>query len=192
MHPNATEKVTEYNVIDDLKDLPLEELKAVAKARSLPFAVALANVTGDLNTGMVIRTSCVLGAEKVFIFGKRKYDRRATVGAHHYIDVEAYTLSRDEGQTFDWDEMLRVIRINGYTPVLIEQGGTVLSNLTSSLIEEIGQVCLVFGAEDMGIPANVCATEQCFSIPQIGIIRSLNVSAAASIAIHHVASTYVR
>lgn len=182
MHPDAPLKTTSFNVADEYKHLSLDELKAVATFRQLPFAIALANITGDLNTGVIIRTACVMGAEKVFIFGRKKYDRRSTVGAHHYVDVLHYEATTATG-AFDWDVMLHTIRVNGYTPVLIEQGGAPLHMLDVTLHHP---VCLVVGAEDVGIPAEVCAHETCYTIPQPGILRSLNVSTAAGIAMWHV------
>lgn len=181
MHPDAPIKTTSFNVADEYKHLDLESLKEVAKSRQLPFAVALANISGDLNTGVIIRTACVMGAKKVFVFGRKKYDRRSTVGAHHYVDV-LYHESSNADDVFEWDTVLHTIRINGYTPVLIEQGGAPLHTLDASLHDPI---CLVFGSEERGIPADVCAREICYTIPQPGILRSLNVSTAAGIAMWH-------
>lgn len=182
MHPDAPPKVTPFNVMTELQHLSVEELRAIAKSRQMPFAVAMANITGDLNTGVIIRTACVLGAERVFIFGKKKYDRRSTVGAHHYIEV-AYFESDAEVVPFEWSDALQIIRVNGYTPVLIEQGGAPLYDFHPTLLAT--PPCLVFGAEETGIPADVCKTELCYTIPQPGIVRSLNVSTAAGIAMWH-------
>ena len=183
MHPEATPKLTDYNVADEFKSCTLEEIRVIAANRQLPYAVALANITGDLNTGVIIRSACVLGAERVFIFGRKKYDRRSTVGAHHYIDISHYETT-NEDEIFDWSIALHTIRLNGYTPVLIEQGGKPLYNLREQ--DMPSPICLVFGAEDKGIPADVCAKELCYTIPQQGVLRSLNVSSAASIAMWHV------
>lgn len=184
MHPDAPPQLTSFNVADEFKTLTVPELQDLSVSRRLPFAVALANITGDLNVGVILRTACVLSAERVFLFGRKKYDRRSTVGAHHYIDLHHYPTTTANGQ-FDWVEALDIVRIHGYTPVLIEQGGAPLSSLSLS---NFHPVCLVFGAEDLGIPAEVCATEPVFTIPQYGVLRSLNVSSAAAIAIHQVAT----
>lgn len=182
MHPDAPVKVTPFNVEDAYQHLSAEEIRRIADAHRLSYAVALANITGDLNTGTIIRTACVLGANRVFIFGKRKYDRRSTVGAHHYIDVLHYE-GDIIGNHFDWTLALHTIRVNGYTPVIIEQGGQPLGDMKLSNIP--GPVCLVFGSEETGIPLDVCQSELCFTIPQPGVIRSLNVSSAAAIAMWH-------
>lgn len=182
MHHDAPPKLTPFNVRTDLQELPVETLRAIAKHQQLPYAVALANITGDLNTGVIIRSACVLGAERVFVFGKKKYDRRSTVGAHHYIEI-AHFESDTETEAFGWVDALQIIRVHGYTPVLIEHGGAPLYDFTPATVAT--PVCLVFGAEETGIPAELCQTELCYTIPQPGILRSLNVSTAAGIAMWH-------
>jgi tRNA G18 (ribose-2'-O)-methylase SpoU len=183
MHPNAIEKTVSFNVVDSLQDLPLDQIKQVAVSRQLPFSIAIANITGDLNTGMLIRTAAIFGANKVYIFGRRKYDRRSTVGAHHYVDIEYYP---DDTEDFDWGNMLQIIRVNGYTPVLIEQGGP---NITTMELP-ITPPCLVFGPEGSGIPIAITESEICYSINQIGVLRSLNVAVAAGIAMHQVVTLF--
>lgn len=182
MHPDATPKLTPFNVTADLQHLSVDELRTIAQTRQMPYAVALANITGDLNTGVIIRSACVLGAQRVFIFGKKKYDRRSTVGAHHYIELHHFE-SDSEMTPFDWSNAMAIIRVNGYTPILIEQGGSPLYEFAPETLPT--PACLVFGAEETGIPQEICANEQCYAIPQPGIIRSLNVSTAAGIAMWH-------
>lgn len=182
MHPAGTPKLVPFNVMTELQHLSVEELREMAKSRQLPYAVALANITGDLNTGVIIRSACVLGAERVFIFGKKKYDRRSTVGAHNYIEL-AHFESHTETDPFNWNEALQIIRVNGYTPVLIEQGGAPLYDFAPAQVATA--VCLVFGAEESGIPYDICQSEMCYAIPQPGVLRSLNVSTAAGIAMWH-------
>jgi len=178
------EKTTSFNVRDEYKNKTQEELGEIVKSKALPFAVALGNVTGDLNLGMAIRSSAIFAAEKVFIFGRRKYDRRTTVGGHKYIpEVEAHHLDIDP---FDWDTALQIIRVNNYTPIIIEQYGKDLPQYISDW--HYGKPCLVFGPEDIGIPKSICDRELCYKIPQYGILRSLNVASAAAIAIQFIAS----
>ena len=77
----------EYNVHDHLKAYDVPTLKDITEQDRLPFAVCIINLVGDLNTGIIIRTANLMGAEKVFVFGRRRYDRRSTVGSHNYVDV---------------------------------------------------------------------------------------------------------
>lgn len=184
MYPMNLHKETSFNVRDCYKDLALEEIKRISESLSLPYSVALANITGDLNTGNIVRTSSIFAAEKVFVFGKRKWDRRSAFGSNNYVPVEAHYADIDP---FDWEHVLHTIRINGYYPVIIEQYGLPLSEYKHGLHKM--KPCLIFGAEDVGVPKEICDAEECFSIPQFGVLRSLNVASAAAIVIHHVATT---
>src|SRR5579859_6980212 len=76
-----------FNVRDDLQDRPLVELQALAASDRLPFDVCLLNITGDLNTGNIVRTAHLMGAGRVLLFGRNKMDGRSTVGAENYIEV---------------------------------------------------------------------------------------------------------
>jgi len=174
-------KQTTFNVKDEFQALETAEVKSIAQAQALGYSVALANVTGDLNIGFIVRTAACLCAERVFIFGRRKWDRRSAVGSNVYIPVDAYQTDTDP---FDWDSMFQTIRINGYLPIVIEQGGAPLETLADSLIPGV-KPCLIFGAEGSGIPQEHCEPEIWLSIDQPGVIRSLNVSSAAAIAMYH-------
>lgn len=189
MHPDAPPKLVSFNVLDELQNLSEAELKQIAEDRQLPYAVALVNITGDLNTGTIIRSAAAMGAQKVFMFGKKRYDRRSTVGAHNYINI-LHNESSDEETHFDWTDAFQHIRVHGYTPIIIEQEGPALWHFDPSSTPT--PPCLVFGAEQGGIPTDVCEAERWFSIPQPGIIRSLNVSAAAAIAMWHVSAQILR
>lgn len=180
MHTDAAPKTTPFNVLTEYQHLPVETLRDIAASRQLPYAVALANITGDLNTGVIIRTACVLGAQRVFIFGRRKYDRRSTVGAHNYIELQYF---ESDTEDFDWSFVLQTVRVEGYMPILIEQGGAPLYDFAPA--SHALPPCLIFGSEDSGIPDAVCREELCYTIPQPGILRSLNVSTAAGIAMWH-------
>ena len=85
---------------DEFKNMTLDQIQAIQKRESLPFAVAALNLTGGLNLGSIIRSAVIFGAEKFFIVGKRRYDRRSTVGAQNYIDIEHINCDVDttEGQ----------------------------------------------------------------------------------------------
>ena len=76
-----------YNVEDRFKGKTKEEIKKTLRSTSHPFAVMMEHWQGDFNIGTMIRNANAFNAEKVFYYGKRKYDRRGTVGTHHYVDL---------------------------------------------------------------------------------------------------------
>ena len=183
-----------FNVHKRYDTLTVPELKEICERQQNPFAVCALSVTGDLNVGSMIRTASLYGAEKFFIFGRRKYDRRGVVGANNYIEVEAIEGLRktDAGELdgFDsrwfWSNMFA----SPYTPVFVEQGGEILGqfNWKDQIVD---RPCLVFGNENRGIPENILNNKDMYdhnsfrvSIPQRGVIRSHNVSVASGIVMH--------
>lgn len=179
-----------WNVCDEYKTKTLKELKAIQAASSLPFAVCAFNVTGDLNLGIMMRTACLAGAERFIIYGKYGYDRRTTVGAHNYIDiVKAGSIDRGGSLEINCSAFEPTIRKFDYVPVFLETSRpTIYEYDPLEDIKTFGlKPCLVFGNEGMGLPeAITCGARHQYCIPQRGVLRSLNVCAAASIAIEYV------
>ena len=180
-----------WNVRDDLKEHSLEELKAVQAQDTIPFAVCVVNVLGDLNVGMILRSACCFGAEKFFIIGRRKFDRRSAVGAQNYMDIVRVNAIDD--LTIDSQKVMDTITEHGYTPLVYETGGRdfrEMKDVWPELNEADAKPCLVFGNEGYGLPEDLIQmvpVEHRIAIPQWGVLRSLNVSAAASIAMYDAA-----
>jgi tRNA G18 (ribose-2'-O)-methylase SpoU len=175
-----------WNVRDEYKTLNINELKDICLKDARPFAVCAINVTGDLNLGVMIRTACLMGAERFIVYGKKGYDRRSTVGAQNYIDVvKAGSIDRYGNHDIDYSEFFPTMNRYGYEPVFCETGGESIYefDFTPTGLKP----CLVFGNEGMGIDPQLMVGQKIVSIPQRGVLRSLNVCAAASIAIAHFA-----
>jgi len=167
-----------YNVADEYKHNTVDQNKDVCKMDRLPYAIGALSITGDLNIGIMIRTSVLLGASDFFIFGRKKYDKRSTVGAQNYINIHNY-----DSSILSINE---VIESFGYNPVLIEQGGTSLPLSRNEWHDMVKKPLFLFGSESHGIPNDI--TTELFnngapilSIPQHGVLRSYNVSTAMSI-----------
>lgn len=171
---------SEFNVQDKFKPLPLDCVKTIQKINTLPYAVAAINLCGSLNLGMMIRSAVIFGCERFYIIGRKRYDKRSTVGAHNYIDLKF--LEKDCNIENEAKEILQSIESN-YTPCFIEQGGKDIDRITFA--QEHFKPCFIFGSESNGIPKHMMTqTNKVYSIPQLGVLRSLNVSAAASIIMH--------
>lgn len=179
-----------FNVHDHLKGKSVDELKRINAEDRLPYAVAVINLTGSLNVGIIIRTACNLGAERVFVFGRRKYDARSCVGSHNYIPVEkidGFVDNRAANPVLDPKKFMDVMRDWDYIPLYIETDGDESIDQHMKRYGRSWQACkenpcLVFGSEGEGIPAELLEEGLVLTIPQLGVIRSYNVSAAASIA----------
>jgi len=170
-----------FNVRDELKGCTIEELQTVCKNDRLPFAIGLLNVTGDLNIGVSIRTALLLGASSVYLFGRRKYDKRSTVGAQNYIQVNRITYS----DNIDCDiGIYNDLKNLPYTIVLMEHGGYELRQNNRAFYNQFERPPIfILGSESFGIPEIILQDKSFYriSIPQKGVLRSHNVSTAASI-----------
>ena len=179
-----------FNVHDHLKTKTVPELKEITQAHLFPFWVMCMNVLGDLNIGTVIRSSHLFGAEKVVVFGRRRIDNRGLVGAANYTDVEKIHGLKDDGSTdIDPTKFVDFCSTNRVLPVFVEQGG---DNVFEFDWQELWRTCvrfemkpmLVLGTENSGIPQEILdlnILRSVVSIPQKGVIRSFNLSAAFSV-----------
>lgn len=178
-----------FNVHTCFQSNPPDVNKKIAQKLSIGFAVMIVNLKGDKNIGTIIRTSAIFGASKVYVIGRRYFDKRTLVGANNYIDIEKIMDFPDELQTI----------LHGYSPICVEQGGISLEDMNwGSYLpgELLPPPCFILGAEDTGLSREFidkCKKLpgfKCVSIPQIGILRSLNVSVAHGIIINDYVSYY--
>ncbi len=186
--------LSSLNVHDHLKGKSVEELRELCDKDRLPFAVCILNVTGELNTGTIIRNALLTGAEKVALIGRRKYDKRGAVGSQNYIEIERIDALKEDGLTIDEEVFWDWLREGqGYKPFFVEQGGTPLSDIDwYNWVMSIQPLrpCLVFGNENRGIQDDILNDRRgrIVSIPQKGVIRSYNVASASGIVMYSMAA----
>jgi tRNA G18 (ribose-2'-O)-methylase SpoU len=171
-----------WNVRDELKHLPKEKILEIANSSTLPFAVLMLNVTGELNLGMTMRTASLMGAELFIIYGLPKFDGRSTVGAHNWLNIKIVDARIPDSVELDYSKLSPLLSELGYTPVFFDTGGISINDFDMKTYKK---PCLIFGNEGLGIPKEVIGDNTVVTIPQRGVLRSLNVSNAASIAIFH-------
>lgn len=190
MHISATNNqlsmaMNDWNVTDPYKSMGLEEIRNIQKECCLPYSVAAFNLSGGLNLGNMIRTAVIFGVKKFYVVGKKRYDRRSTVGAHNYIDIEFIEKDIHDDQEYILDKISEE-----YRPTIIEHGGVDIDSENFFYKEPR---CFIFGEESIGIPdsftklATSSYRAEVMSIDQIGVLRSLNVSSAAAIVMYKVA-----
>jgi tRNA G18 (ribose-2'-O)-methylase SpoU len=161
--------------------LPLSMLDIIARCSKLPYSLLIYNCHGDFNIGTLIRTANCLGASKVWTVGRRKFDRRTLVGCQNYTDLERLDEIPDLVSWFQERNMY---------PIFIEQNGYDMDTFNFGQLWEAQalQPCLVVGSECDGIPESFMAAfpnSPRLTIGQPGLIRSLNVGCAGSIAMEH-------
>jgi tRNA G18 (ribose-2'-O)-methylase SpoU len=167
------------NVHDELKGKSVDEIKEYYADGSLPAAIGMTHITGDFNLGNVIRSANFFGfGETVYVGGKKGYDRRSTVGTHHYIPT-VYCKTEEE--------FVEYIS-NKYTLISVENNIPKYAWKTVSLFD-VGTFdkmtpppLFLFGEEQLGISEYLLdKSALIMTIPSFGTVRSLNVGSCASI-----------
>jgi tRNA G18 (ribose-2'-O)-methylase SpoU len=162
------------NVHDELKELSVEEIRTIVQEKAIPATVAMHNVSGNLNLGSIIRTANFLGFEEVLYYGRRKWDKRGAVGTYNYTKLTY----------FDTEEaFLKTILERGYNLVALENNVSYTSSLRSFVWP--ANPCIIVGEEESGLTETLLEQAYaCVEIPARGSVRSLNVSAAAGMAMY--------
>lgn len=169
-----------YNVHTPFQEMPTDRVASLSKKMAIPMHLMLLNLDGNMNIAMSIRTAAVLGVSDVWIVGVRRYDARPEVGARHYVRVHKVPML-DDPRAFFTERSLQ--------PILVEQGGVPLEemNFRPYIRDTEKPVCFIMGSESHGISAewlHALKAAPRISISQYGMIRSLNVSIAASIVMY--------
>lgn len=183
-----TNPSVDWNIDNQHKGKSLEEIQQFQRDKSLPFGVCALNITGDLNVGIMARTACLTGASKFFVYGRRRFDRRSTVGAQNYIDIVRQDGLNDDG-SYDVDLFYNMMDNHNFVPVFIEQGGMSVSR--HNPVNWPVAPCYVFGNEGEGIPEYLIRPGfPVLTLSQRGVLRSYNVSSAASIVMYSIMEKY--
>jgi tRNA G18 (ribose-2'-O)-methylase SpoU len=178
-------EMNNWNVRDDLKGKTVEEIRENQPKNH--FSVGFVNIDGGLNIGSMIRSATIFGADKVFLIGRKRYDKRSTVGAHNYIDIDY--VECDPTTELGSDQLINYIYENNYNPIAIEQGGRNIDDYRAGVyppvMSQLFRPCFLFGSEGEGLPSLVTSkAASVYAIKQFGVMRSLNVSAAAAIVMY--------
>lgn len=161
------------NVVDRYRYWTVEAIVADLDTRRHPFHVAVENWQHDLNIGSVVRTANAFLAAEVHIVGRRRWNRRGAMVTDRYQHVRHHC---DALALAGWAAAAGL-------PVI---GVDNLPGAVPLETHPLPRACvLLFGQEGPGLSAS--AREMCravLSITQFGSTRSINVGAAAAIAMH--------
>ena len=147
-----------------------DRYRADVAARSLPFEVAVENLDHDFNIGSIVRTANALGARRVHVVGRKRWNRRGAMVTDRYLPVDHRAEVR---------ELVDHCSREGLSLVGVDnvEGSVALEGV---LLPE--RACLVFGSEASGLSEEMLAAcEVVVAITQRGSTRSMNVGHAAAI-----------
>jgi len=161
------------NVVDRYKNWSTESIKRDLQRTANPFAVCMEHWQGDFNISTLIRNANAFNAKEVYYLGKKKYDRRGTVGAHHYVDL--VFLNSGVSELVDLKNEYTIIAIDNNVPNTHKLG-----EFDWNMLEK--PPLMVFGEEGVGLTDEVLKiADYSVEIPQYGSVRSLNVGTSSGI-----------
>lgn len=173
LDPELLENGDTRNVVDRYRFWSVEAIKADLDESRAALHIAIENLEHDLNIGSIVRTGNAFNVGGVHIVGRRRWNRRGAMVTDRYLDIIHQPEPAD---------LARWAQANGYAIIGIDNvpGCT---DLEASPLPE--RSILVFGQESNGIsPELLAECAEVRQIPMYGSTRSMNVAAAAAIAIH--------
>jgi tRNA G18 (ribose-2'-O)-methylase SpoU len=174
------------NLIDHYKYWNDDAIRADLDSKRFNYSIVCCNIGNDFNIATVIRNANAFLAKEVVIYGNKKYDRRGTVGTHHYTNFK-HVKSVDN--LFDYFVELRhnlrsSAKQGGPRDLRIVSVDNVdeAVNITEYEFDVNTHYVFVFGQEQIGIPQDVLdMADDIVYIPQYGSVRSINVGTASGI-----------
>ena len=161
------------NVIDKFKNLPEAEIIDQLDSHDHGLVIALENTERDFNMGTIVRSANAFGVRRVIVIGRHQWNKRGAMATDRYLHVEYVPT------TAEFVEMMRAEKRHIVAIDNIE--GSV--DMSQTRLPE--QAVLVFGQEGPGVSAELAkAAEQIVAIEQFGSTRSINVGAAATVAMY--------
>jgi tRNA (guanosine-2'-O-)-methyltransferase len=153
-------------------------LTSVLNQRQPDLTVVLENVFDPHNVSAVMRTCDAVGIQDVYILNDRipphkKWGYRSSSTAAEWLSVHQYT---------DSEECFNEVRKH-YEKIYVSHLGEISTDLYSINLTE--SIALVFGNETFGVSEKVRKyADGEFIIPQVGIIKSLNISVACAVTLY--------
>lgn len=178
--PDLLARGDRRNVVDRYRYWRVGAVRADLASRAHGLHVAIENVAQDLNIGSVVRSANAFNVGAVHIVGRRRWNKRGAMVTNRYLTVIHHETPAD---------VLAWAAEHGLTPVAIDNGpGSELLEATMPGRGGLGlpyDCLLVVGSEGEGISAEMLAgCERQLRIGQYGSTRSINVAAAAAVAMH--------
>ena len=164
------------NVADHYKHLTTEEIIQSLESKRGNYSILLLNIEYDNNVGSIIRTANAFGAKEIILYGRKKFDRRASVGVEFYMNFR---------QLSHFNEIDPILSEFDHIIALENNINFKTTPISKFVWEKDKKTLICIGQEGSGLPIEIL--EKCngfVEITQKGSVRSLNVSAAAAIVMY--------
>jgi tRNA G18 (ribose-2'-O)-methylase SpoU len=176
------------NIIDHYHYWKDDAIRADLDTKRFNYTVVCCNIGNDFNIATVIRNANAFLAKEIVIYGKKKYDRRGTVGTHHYsnfhhvrnIDSLSNFFVNVSAEYVGKGQRIRIIGIDNVPDS---------KDVNAYDFDPGTHYIMVFGQEQIGIPLDVLSMcDDVLYIPQYGSVRSINVGTASGIIMNNYCS----
>lgn len=181
------------NLRDAFKGRSNKDIGGELDSTRSEMVLCLSNEVRDMNLSSCIRSANSFNIDHVVMAGRKRYDRRGTVGAHHYIDV-----------VHKGDMMMTIVDyfLRGYRIVALEHDEQYPMTELSEYVWH-PKTLLVAGEEGRSVPDYILAGSlpnridqttmtDIVYIPMMGTVRSLNLASAVSIAMYDYTSKVMK
>ena len=166
------------NLIDHYKYWTDEAIRADLETKRHNFSVICCNIGNDFNIATVIRNANAFLAKEVVIYGHKKYDRRGTVGTHHYTNFHHVKSIDNLGSYIE----KTVSEHEGKVKLLGIDNVCEAKDVNAFDFDPNVHYIMIFGQEQIGVPRDVLdMCDDLLYIPQYGSVRSINVGTASGI-----------
>lgn len=155
-----------------------DRLNNVLNKRQPDLTVVLENVFDPHNISAVMRTCDAVGIQDIYILNNkipphRKWGEKSSSSAAKWLTIHQFT---------DADECFAALRKNYKKIYTTHLSSDAVSLHELNLTEP---VALVFGNEHSGVSEEIIAmADGNFIIPQVGVIKSLNISVACAVSLY--------
>ena len=169
IHANADTR----NLTDELKGKSEEQIVRELDTNGVELEIVIENVERDFNMGSIVRSANAFGVRHVHVIGRKQWNKRGAMATDRYLHVHYH----ESVMSFMDSLMQRAVTLIAVDNV---DGSRDIQDAplpTTSI--------LVFGSESDGISDELrsrCTTV--VAIRQKGSTRSLNVAAAAAVAMY--------
>lgn len=163
------------NVVDELKHLSVPEIRQHCISNTIDASVGMINIEGDFNLSTMVRNANFFGFRDVHYVGRKRWDKRGSVGTYHYTPMIHYN-----------DESSFISQCSGRTIIGVENNIPQYSYKTFDLFDynfdNNVEPIFLFGEENRGLSDTVL--DRCdiiLTINNHGSVRSLNVGTTSGV-----------